>query len=79
IDGSFVTGLGNDQGDEAIVSGTVGLAHVLGITAVVEGVETAEQQAILRELGCDLAQGYHYAQPLPRETMEKLLADGASY
>jgi diguanylate cyclase (GGDEF)-like protein/PAS domain S-box-containing protein len=79
IDGAFVTGLGNDQGDEAIVSGTVGLAHVLGVTAVVEGVETAEQQAILRELGCDLAQGYHYAQPLPRETMEKLLADGASY
>jgi EAL domain-containing protein (putative c-di-GMP-specific phosphodiesterase class I) len=55
IDGSFVTGLGNDQGDEAIVSGTAGLAHALGVTAVVEGVETAEQQAILRELGCDLA------------------------
>jgi diguanylate cyclase (GGDEF)-like protein len=79
IDGAFVAGLGNDQGDEAIVSGTSGLAHALGVTAVVEGVETAEQQAMLRELGCDLAQGYHFARPLPGAAMEKVLANGASY
>ncbi len=79
IDGAFVGGLGNDQGDEAIVSGTSGLAHALGVTAVVEGVETAEQQAMLRELGCDLAQGYHFASPLPGAAMEKVLANGASY
>jgi diguanylate cyclase (GGDEF)-like protein/PAS domain S-box-containing protein len=79
IDRAFVVGLGDDQGDEAIVSGTVSLAHALGVIAVAEGVETADQQEILRELGCDLAQGYHFAKPLPREAMEKLLADGASY
>ena len=61
------------------MSGTVSLAHALGVIAVAEGVETADQQEILRELGCNLAQGYHFAKPLPREAMEKLLADGASY
>jgi diguanylate cyclase (GGDEF)-like protein/PAS domain S-box-containing protein len=79
IDRAFVVGLGEDQGDEAIVSGTVSLAHALGVIAVAEGVETADQQEILRELGCDLAQGYYLTKPLPREDMEKLLADGASY
>jgi diguanylate cyclase (GGDEF)-like protein/PAS domain S-box-containing protein len=79
IDQAFIIGLGDDQGDEAIVSGTVGLAHALDVIAVAEGVETAEQQEILRELGCDLAQGYHFAKPLSREAMEKLLSDGASY
>lgn len=79
IDRAFIIGLGDDQGDEAIVSGTVGLAHALGVITVAEGVETADQQAILRELGCDLAQGYYFAKPLSREAMEKLLANDASY
>ena len=79
IDRAFVVGLGDDQGDEAILTGTVGLAHALGVITVAEGVETADQQKILRELGCDLAQGYHFARPLPREAMEELLANGTSY
>jgi diguanylate cyclase len=79
IDRAFITGLGDEQGDEAIVLGTVGLAHALGVIAVAEGVETADQAAVLKELGCDLAQGHYFAKPLPREAMEKLLADGASY
>jgi diguanylate cyclase (GGDEF)-like protein/PAS domain S-box-containing protein len=78
IDQAFVSGLGCDQGDEAIVSGTVGLAHALGVIAVVEGVESAEQHAILKELGCDLAQGYHFAEPLASKAMERLLAEGIS-
>jgi EAL domain-containing protein (putative c-di-GMP-specific phosphodiesterase class I) len=79
IDRAFIAGLGDDKGDEAIVSGTVGLAHALGVIAVAEGVESPDQQEILRELGCDLAQGYHFAEPLSGEAVEKLLADGASY
>jgi len=79
IDRAFIIGLGDDQGDEAIVSGTVGLAHALGVIAVAEGVETADQQEILGELGCDLVQGYYVTKPLSREAMEDLLADGASY
>jgi EAL domain-containing protein (putative c-di-GMP-specific phosphodiesterase class I) len=78
IDRAFIVGLGNDQGDEAIVAGTVGLAHALGVIAVAEGVETADQQEILRELGCDLAQGYYVTKPLSREAMEELLVDGAT-
>jgi len=79
IDQAFITGLGDDQGDEAIVLGTVGLAHALGVIAVAEGVETADQLAILKELGCDLAQGYYFDKPLPSEAMERLLAEGTSY
>ncbi|HVF01575.1 MAG TPA: PAS domain S-box protein [Rubrobacteraceae bacterium] len=79
IDRGFIPGLGDDQGDEAIVSGTLGLAHALGVIAVAEGVESADQQEILRELGCDLAQGHYIAKPLSKEAMEKLLADNASY
>ena len=78
IDRSFIVGLGEDQGDEAIVSGTVGLAHALGVIAVAEGVETADQYAMLKELGCDLAQGYYFAKPLPSKVMERLLAEGIS-
>src|SRR5215217_5776524 len=55
IDRTFITGLGDDQGDEAILLGTVGLAHALGVIAVAEGVETADQAAVLKALGCDLS------------------------
>jgi diguanylate cyclase (GGDEF)-like protein/PAS domain S-box-containing protein len=79
IDRSFIVGLGEDQGDEAIVSGTVGLAHALGVIAVAEGVETADQYAMLEELGCDLAQGYYFAKALPSEAMERLLVEGISW
>jgi diguanylate cyclase (GGDEF)-like protein len=78
IDRSFVEGLGKDPGDEAIVSGTIGLAHALGLKVVAEGVETAEQLAKLKELGCDLAQGYYLAKPLSSEGAEKLLKEGFS-
>jgi EAL domain-containing protein (putative c-di-GMP-specific phosphodiesterase class I) len=73
IDRAFVTALGDDQRDEAIVSGTAGLAHALGVIVVVEGVETTQQQDILKELGCDLAQGYYFAEPLTSEALERLL------
>lgn len=78
IDRSFVEGLGEDPGDEAIVSGTIGLAHALGLKVVAEGVETEEQLAKLKELGCDLAQGYYLAKPLSSEGAERLLKEGSS-
>lgn len=73
IDRAFAAGLGEDLGDEAIVSGTIGLAHALVLKVVAEGVETADQLAKLRELGCDLAQGSHFAEPLASEAITKLL------
>ncbi|MEW1810230.1 EAL domain-containing protein [Pseudarthrobacter phenanthrenivorans] len=64
-DRSFISGLGEGAGDDAIVESCVELAHAVGIRAVAEGVETPAQVEALKVMGCDLAQGYHYARPLP--------------
>jgi EAL domain-containing protein (putative c-di-GMP-specific phosphodiesterase class I) len=65
IDQSFVQGLGTDQEDERIVSAVVELASNLGLRSVAEGIETKGQLDRLRALGCDQAQGYLFARPLP--------------
>ena len=70
IDRSFVAGLGKEAEDSAIVAGIVSLAHTLGLSAVAEGVETAEQMLLLRELGCDFAQGHHWS---PAVTVDELV------
>ena len=80
IDRSFIIGLGErDSGDEAIVSGTISLAHALGLKVVAEGVETEEQLAKLKEVGCDLGQGNHFAEPLPSEEAQRLLVESVSF
>ena len=76
IDKAFVDGLGVHSADRAIVAAAIGLASALGATTVAEGVETADQVAALRELGCDLAQGYHFARPKPPADFEELMAPG---
>jgi EAL domain-containing protein (putative c-di-GMP-specific phosphodiesterase class I) len=65
IDRSFVAGVGEDGEDEAIVRTVVAMAHALGQQVVAEGVETAVQRDWLRELGCDLVQGWLYGAPRP--------------
>ena len=74
VDRSFVDGLGEDPEDTVLVSGIVDLALALGLTVVAEGVETEEQLGLLRKMGCSLAQGYHFAKPLPGEGAGSLLA-----
>lgn len=64
IDRSFVNGIGQGNGDEAIVCTIVGLAHSLGKSVVAEGIETAVQRDFLTELGCDIGQGYLVSRPL---------------
>ncbi len=76
IDQAFVAGLGADTDDTAIVGAVVGLARALGLAVVAEGVETTDQAAGLRRLGCTLAQGYHFARPLPAADLAALLAAG---
>ena len=74
IDRSFVGGLGADREDTAIVTAVIGLGKALGLSTVAEGVETAGQLALLRDLGCDLAQGYYFARPQSPEGIDALLA-----
>jgi diguanylate cyclase len=74
IDRSFVEGLGAGGIDDKIVAAVVGLARDLGLLAVAEGVETVEQAAALRALGCELAQGYLFARPGPAAGIDALLA-----
>lgn len=73
IDRSFINGLGSDSGDSAIVGSCIDLAHAVGIRAVAEGVETPGQAHTLKAMGCDLAQGYHFARPLPAPLLKEWL------
>jgi len=78
IDRTYVSGLGTHAEDTAIVHATVAFAEALGLKIVAEGIETAEQLTLLRELGCELGQGYHFSEPLPGEAIETLLREGVS-
>jgi EAL domain-containing protein (putative c-di-GMP-specific phosphodiesterase class I) len=64
IDRQFVTDLTTSRDDQVIVRSVIDLAHGLGLQVTAEGVETVEQLAALRALGCDLIQGYLLAHPL---------------
>jgi EAL domain-containing protein (putative c-di-GMP-specific phosphodiesterase class I) len=64
IDRQFVTALPTSRDDQVIVRSVIELAHGLGLQVTAEGVETVEQLAALRGLGCDLIQGYLLAHPL---------------
>jgi diguanylate cyclase (GGDEF)-like protein/PAS domain S-box-containing protein len=75
VDKSFVKRLGEDVEDTAIVRMVIELAHTLGMEAIAEGVETWAQAALLEEMGCDLAQGFHFSEPLPPEAATNFLAE----
>ena len=70
IDRSFVTGLGGNDRDPRVIAAVIGLAKELGLMTVAEGVETPEQLADVRSLGCDRAQGYLLGRPEPAGTVE---------
>ncbi len=74
IDQSFIRDLASDPDDAAIVRAIIQMAHSLGLRAIAEGVETAELLQQLRGFGCDEAQGYHYARPMPAAQAERYLA-----
>ena len=75
IDQSFISGLGVDANDSAIVSAIIGMARALKVGVVAEGVETPDQLYALRHLGCPYAQGFRFARPLPPEQFAALLAE----
>lgn len=74
VDRTFVNNLAFDRVDAAIVGAVVDLADAMGIQAVAEGVETAEQLTALRQLRCHNAQGYLFSRPVPGEDFEALLS-----
>lgn len=73
IDQSFVRHLVRDSTDLALCKAIIAMAHALGIQVVAEGVETAGHFALLREAGCDYAQGYFISRPVPIEAFEALV------
>ncbi|MEU0562013.1 EAL domain-containing protein [Dactylosporangium sp. NPDC006015] len=81
LDKSFVDGVEIDDGQpaaanarQAVARAVVQLAHTLGLDTVAEGIESAEQAAVLRELGYTVGQGYHLARPMTAESVSALLA-----
>ncbi|MEY6433400.1 PAS domain S-box protein [Thioalkalicoccus limnaeus] len=69
IDKSFVDDILSDANCQAIAGAIVALGHSLDLEVVAEGVETAEQADYLRSADCDLAQGYHFARPMPPDEL----------
>ena len=65
IDKSFVKNMDHDGNDAAIVMSVIDLGHNLGFKVVAEGVERHEPMLMLKNLGCDTAQGYHISRPMP--------------
>jgi len=73
IDRSFVAGMSANSPDTALVAAAIAMGRALEMEVVAEGIETSEQVADLRELGCPLGQGYLFARPLPPEELDGLL------
>jgi EAL domain-containing protein (putative c-di-GMP-specific phosphodiesterase class I) len=73
IDKSFVRDLTTNTTDRAIAEAIIAMAHKLGLQVIAEGVETQEQRALLSDAGCNFAQGYLFARPMPLAAFENFL------
>ena len=73
IDRSFVRDLAEDNDDAAIVKAIISLGKSLQLAIIAEGVETVFQENFLRELGCEMGQGYLYSPPIPTGQIESLV------
>ncbi len=78
VDKSFVLNMIRWESDRAIVRATINLAHDLGLSVVAEGVEDMDQAAILREMECDMLQGYYISHPLTEEQLQQWISSQAA-
>jgi EAL domain-containing protein (putative c-di-GMP-specific phosphodiesterase class I) len=78
IDRCFVQDLGGSAQDRAISAAIITLGQALDMTVVAEGVETAEQDAILKGYSCDEFQGFLFSRPVSAEKIGRLLANGGN-
>ncbi|MDF3837624.1 EAL domain-containing protein [Cupriavidus basilensis] len=74
IDQSFITDMSTSPSDRQIVIAMIKMGHTLGLQVVAEGVEDASQLELLRELGCDIGQGYLFARPMPLDELVAFLS-----
>lgn len=74
IDRSFIANLSSNPQSASVVTAAVQMAHGLGLRAIAEGVETADQLDALKVLGCDIAQGYLLSHPLPARDIARFLS-----
>ena len=74
IDRSFVVALGTSANGGVIIQAIVALGRALGLSVLVEGVETEQQRVLLRLAGCDEMQGFLFAKPTPAATIDRLLS-----
>jgi EAL domain-containing protein (putative c-di-GMP-specific phosphodiesterase class I) len=73
VNQSFIGKLSDEPASQTIVAAIIGLAHGLEMTVVCEGIETAEQHALVIRLGCDFCQGFYFAKPMAAPHLDVLV------
>lgn len=79
LDRTLVGNLDRDERRGAIVTAVVAMAQTLGMEVTAEGIETVEQLARLREVGCNWGQGYLFTPPLPPDELATFLQEGTAF
>lgn len=73
IDQAFVADMTNSEGGAALIKAMVGMAHGLNMKVIAEGIETDDQLELLKEIGCDIGQGYLLGKPMLKEEFSKII------